>query len=112
MGLFIQNEVQQSLLNFQLAVVFDQAQLSKFAQENTHPRPGRANERGQRLLVHLYWDRFFTKVIAKIGQQQKCPRQPHLAGTEQLVGQIRFNPGGSNQKVLKEIVGKLLVHMK
>ena len=41
---FIQYEVQQAFLNFQLAVVVDQAQLPKFVHKNVHARPGRSNQ--------------------------------------------------------------------
>jgi hypothetical protein len=37
----MQNEVQQGLLNFQPAIVFDQAQLSKFVHEEIHAGPTR-----------------------------------------------------------------------
>src|ERR1700693_4158212 len=104
---FIENEVQQGLLNLQRAVVFDQAQLPKFIHENIHARPRRSDQRRKRLLVHLYGYRFQTKISAIIRQQQKSPRQPHLAGIEQLVDQVRFNPGGSSQKMGEKIVSKL-----
>ena len=109
---FIQNEVQQAFLNFQFAVVFDQTQLTKFIHENIHARPSRSNQRRKRFLVHLYWYRFLTDVVAIIGQQQKSSRQPHLAGIEQLVDQVRFNSGGPSQKMGEKIVGKLLVLVK
>jgi hypothetical protein len=64
----MQNEVQQSPLNFQLAVVVDQAQFSKFVHENIHARPRRSDQRGEHILVHLYGYRFQTKVVAIIGQ--------------------------------------------
>jgi len=99
-------------LNLQLAVVFDQAQLPKFVHEYIHARPRRSNQRGKRLLVHLYGYRFQTKVVAIIGKLQKSPCQPHLAGMEQLVEQVRFNSGRPSQKMGKKIVGKLLVLMK
>ena len=99
-------------MNFQLAVVFDQAQLPKFVHENIHARPGRSNQRGKRLLVHLYGYRFLTKVVVIIGQQQESTCQPHLAGIEQLVDQVRFNSGGPSQKMSEKVVGKLLVLMK
>jgi hypothetical protein len=106
---FIQNEVQQGFLNFQFAVVFDQTQLPKFVHENIHARPRRSNQRGECVLVHTYRYRFRTNVVAIIGQQQKSPCQPHLAGIEQLVDQVSLNSGGSSQKMVEKIVGKLLV---
>jgi hypothetical protein len=109
---FIQHEVQQAFLNFELAVVFDQAQLPKFVHENIHARPGRSNQRGKRLLIDLYGYRLQTKVVAIIGQQQESTCQPHLAGIEQLVNQVRFNSGGPSQQVTEKVVGKLLVLMK
>jgi hypothetical protein len=109
---FIQHEVQQAFLNFQLAVVFDQAQLPKFVHENIHARPGRSNQPGKRLLIDLYGYRFQAKVVAIISQQQESTRQPHLAGIEQLVDQVRFNSSGPCQKMSEKVVGKLLVLVK
>jgi len=51
---FMQNEVQQGFLNLQLAVVSDQAQLSKFFHEEIYARPGRANHLSECLLVQLH----------------------------------------------------------
>ena len=99
-------------MNFELAVVFDQAQFSKLVHEKIHARSGRANHLSECLLVELYGQRFQATVIAVIGQQQKSPCQPHLAGIEQLIDQVRFNSGGPSQKMGKKIVGKLLVLMK
>jgi hypothetical protein len=48
---FVQNEVQQGLLNLQFAVVFYQAQLSKLVHEKIHTRAGRANHFGKCLMV-------------------------------------------------------------
>src|ERR1700734_1334343 len=108
----IENEVQQGLMNFQFAVVVDQAQLPEFVHEEIYARPRRSDQRGERILVHLYRYRFLAKVAAIIGQQQKGPCQPHLAGIEQLVDQVRFDAGGPRQKGGEKIVGKLLVLMK
>ena len=109
---FIENKVQEGLLNFELAVVFDQAQPPKFVHEKIHARSCRANHLSECLLVELYGQRFQATVIAVIGQQQKSPCQPHLAGIEQLVDQVRFNPGGPSQKMGEKIVGKLLFLME
>jgi hypothetical protein len=84
-------------LNFKFAVVVDQTQLSEFVQKNINARSRRPNQLGKRLLVYLYGYRIQAKVVAIIGQQQKSPCQPHLAGIEQLVDQVRFNSGGPSQ---------------
>ena len=62
-----------------------------------HARPGHSNQRGKRLVIHLYGYRFQAKAVAIIGQQQESTCQSHLAGIEQLVDQVRFNSGGPSQ---------------
>jgi hypothetical protein len=109
---FIQHEIQQAFLNFQLAVVVDQSQLPKFVHKNIHARPGRSNQRCKRVLIDLYGYRFQAKVVAIIGQEQESTGQPHLAGIEQLVDQVRFNSGGPSQQMSEKVVGKFLVLMK
>src|ERR1700728_5046367 len=109
---FIQNEVQEGLLNLHLAVVFDQAQLPKLVHEKIHATPGRADDLSERLLVHLYGNRVRTKVAAIVGQQQKSPCQAHLAGIEQLVDQVCFDSGGPGQKMVEKVVGKLRILME
>jgi hypothetical protein len=109
---FVQNEVQEGLLNLHLAVVFDQTQLSKLVHEKIHAAPGRANYLSEGLLVHQYGYRVRTKVVAIVGQQQKSPCQPHLAGIEQLVDQVCFNSGGPGQKMAEKVVGKFRILMQ
>src|ERR1700685_4341867 len=106
---FIENEGQQRFSNFQLSVVIDQTQLSKFVQEKIHARPRRSDQRSKCILIHLYRYRFQTKVAAIIGQEEKGPCQPHLAGIEQLVDQVCLNPGGPGQKMVEKIVGEIMV---
>ena len=69
---FTQNEVQQSLLNFQPAVVLDQAQFPKFIHEKIHTRPSCPDQCGEHILVHLYGYRFQTKIVAIIGQSRRA----------------------------------------
>jgi hypothetical protein len=99
-------------VNLNLAIVVDQAELPKFVHEEIHAGPCRSDHSGKRLLIDLYGRRFQTKVVAIIGQKQESPRQPHLAGIEQLVNQVRLDAGGSGQQMGEKIVGKLLVLMK
>src|ERR1700734_502861 len=106
---FIEDEGQQRFLHFQLSVVIDQTQFPKFVQKKIHAGSCRPNQRSKCILIHLYRYRFQTKIATIIGQEEKGPCQPHLAGIEQLVDQVRLNPGCPSQKMVEKKVGKLLI---
>ena len=56
-GLVVQNHVQQGIVDFQFAVVFDKTQFAEFVHEKAHARSGRADHLRQCFLTELSRDR-------------------------------------------------------
>ena len=86
--LLVQDNTQEGIVDVNLAVVLDEAQFPEFVHEKIYPGPRRANHLRQHLL------RYFGKHLLRLGflaiasEQQKCSRQPFLAGIEKLIDQI------------------------
>ena len=78
-------------MNLQAAVIVDEAQLSKLVHEETHPGPRRPDHFGQGFLTDPGNDGLMLPVFAEAGQQQQNPRQPLLAGIEELIDQVLFD---------------------
>jgi hypothetical protein len=53
-----------------------------------HARSGRADHLCESFLTNLPNDRFNRSFFAEIRQKQKGPRQPFLAGIEQLIDEV------------------------
>src|SRR5271157_4498815 len=86
--LFLQKDVEEGVVNPNLAVIFDEAQLSEAIHEKTHSGPSCANHLSQYLLADLRNHRLGFAFLAELGQQQQNPRQPLFAGIEKLINQI------------------------
>jgi hypothetical protein len=54
-----------------IAVVFNEAQLSEFVHEKIHARSSGANHLGKRLLIDLHCDRLRRFLVAEICEQEK-----------------------------------------
>jgi hypothetical protein len=79
-------------MHLQAAVVVNEAELPKLVHEETHPGPPRSDHFCQGFLTDPGHDRLMLPVFAEAGQQQENPRQPLLAGIEQLINQVLFDP--------------------
>src|SRR6476661_2049584 len=105
-GFFVQNDIEQRGVDFDLAVVVNQAQFSKFVHKKAHAGARRTNHLRERLLADLGEDWLGSTVLTKIREKQEGPRQPLLAGVEQLVDQVCFNPDSALQEMRDEHLGK------
>jgi hypothetical protein len=88
----LQDRVQQRTVNLYSAVVADEAQFSEFVHEGTDAGSRRADHLRQRPLIETCVDGLRAALLAEIGEQQKQTRKSLLAGIEELIDQIRFNP--------------------
>ena len=93
MRLIVQNDVQQRAVDFHMAVVINEAQLSKFVHEVTHSAPRGADHLCEHLLADIRNDWLGSALFAKISQQQKSPCQALLTRIEQLIDQVLFDSG-------------------
>ena len=86
-------------MDFNMAVVINEAQLPKFVHEKAYTRSRRADHLRQSLLADFRYDWLRPTFLAKIRQKQKGPCQPFLARIEQLINQILFYTNVSSQEV-------------
>jgi hypothetical protein len=91
LGLVVQNQVQQGIMDFQLSIVFDKTQFAEFVHEKAHPRSGRADHLRQRFLTDLSDDRLRLAFLAEICKQKEKPGEALFARIEQLIDQVLFN---------------------
>jgi hypothetical protein len=66
---FMQNDIQQYGVDFDVAIVIDQAQFSELVHKKIHAGARRANHLSERLLADLRNDRLGPALLAKIRQQ-------------------------------------------
>ena len=82
-----QDDAEERVIDLQPAVVFDEAKLSELVHEEVYARAGRTDHLRQDLLRDL-GKRHCLVRLAVAGEQQQGPRQPLLAGVEELIDQI------------------------
>src|ERR1700730_9228845 len=102
----MQNDVQQGAVNFQVAVVFNEAQFPEFIHEVTDARPRGADHLREGLLADLRNYLLRSAVLAKIRQEEKSSCQTPLARIEQMTKQFLLDEQGPSQKMPDEHLGK------
>jgi hypothetical protein len=65
-----QKHAQQGVVDLEMPVVIDEAQLTKLVHEVTDPRPCRADHLGQSFLADLRDNRLRPAFLSEVGQQQ------------------------------------------
>ncbi len=93
-------------MNFDVAVVVDEAELAELVHERIDPGSCGADHLGQGLLTNLRENGCGFALAAEVGQEQKCSRQALFARVEQLVDQILLDPGVARQEMVHEQLGK------
>ena len=78
-ALFLQKDIQEGVMNPNLAVIFDEAQLPEAIHKKTHSRSGCANHLSQYLLADLRNHRLRFAFLAELREQQQNPRESLLA---------------------------------
>jgi hypothetical protein len=107
-SLLVQDNTQEGIVDVDLAVVFDEAQLPEFVHEKIDPWACRADHLRQHFLRYFGKDllRLARRVIAR--QQQESARQPLLAGVKELVDQVLLDSEIACQYVGDKAVRKLV----
>src|SRR5437667_1677602 len=93
-------------MDFDAAVVLNEAQLSKFVHEETHARARRSDHLRKRLLADFRDHRLGCPFLAEVRQQQKHSGKTFLTRIEQLIDEIRLNADGPTQKMGNEHFGE------
>src|ERR1017187_3964812 len=103
--LLVQDDSQKRLVDFDFAVVFDEAQPPEFGHEQIYPGAGCADHFRQRFLGYFlqYPLGLFPSIAST---QQKSTGQSLLGGVEELIDQVGLNSDVPCQHVGDETVGQ------
>src|SRR5260370_5114723 len=106
--LLVQDNPQEGIVDVDLAVVFDEAQLPELVHEKIDPWACRADHLRQHFLRYFGKDllRLARRAIAR--EQEESARQPLLAGVKELVDQVLLDSEVPCQYVGDEAVRKLV----
>src|SRR5208337_3988075 len=107
LGLVVQDDVQQGIMDLDFSVVFDKTQFAEFVHEKAHARSGRADHLRQRFLTKRSHDRLWPAFLAKICKEKEKPGKALFARIEQLIDQVLFNSTVPRQQIRHEQLGKL-----
>jgi hypothetical protein len=89
--LVVQNDAEESRVDLEATVVFDEPQFPELVHEKVHARSCRPDHVRQCFLRDPRYRSLRAGLIGVPRQQQKRPREPLLAGVEQLVDEVRFD---------------------
>jgi hypothetical protein len=106
-GIVVKDHVQQGIVNFQVAVVFDETQLAELIQEKAHARARRADHFGERLLTNPCYDWIRPPLLAEVRHQKEKSRQTLLARIKKLINKVFLDAGVASQDVGQEHFGEL-----
>jgi hypothetical protein len=95
-------------VNFAVVIVLNETQSPEFVHEKVDAGPGCANHLRQRFLRYFRKHRFRLARGAIARKQQQSACQAFLAGVEELVDQIFFDPEVPRQHKCDEAVGELM----
>src|SRR5450631_2375980 len=103
--LLVQDHRQKGFVDFDFAVILDEAKPPEFGHEQIHAGAGCADHFRQRFLRYLlkYSLGLFPSIASK---QQKCAGQSLLGRVEELIDQVSLNSNVSCQHVGDETVGQ------
>lgn len=96
--LIAEDDIEQEARHRQAAVVLDKSQLAELVHRKPHAGPCRTDYLGQRFLTIIGQGRLRLVLFPDAAQQQH-PREPHLAGIEKLIRQIRVDSEISRQHI-------------
>src|SRR5450755_3688439 len=111
-SLFLQKDVEKSVVDADLAVVFDEAQFSEAIHEKTDSGPGGADHLSQEFLADFGNYRLGFAFLAELREEQQNPRQPLFAGIEKLIDQVRLDASIACKKKGDEHLRQLRFLMK
>src|SRR5947209_16391176 len=98
-ALIPQYDAQQRIVDLEVAVIVDEAQLPELVHEGVYPGPGRADNFRQRLLADLRGDRLRRAFLAEVGEEKERAGQTLLARIEQLVGEVLLDAAVARQQM-------------
>src|SRR6266436_7245681 len=93
-------------MNFQPAVIVDEAEFAELIHEKAHSGSCRADNLGEGFLAHLWNYLLGLAVFSKVAQEEQDPRESFLTGVEELVHQVLLNANVAGEDVGEEELGE------
>ena len=102
----MEDDIEEGAVHVDATVVLQEAQLPELIHEETYAGPCGANHFGQHFLTDLRNDRLRLAFLPEMGHEQQHPRQPLLAGIEELIHQVFLDANVARQKIGQEQLGE------
>ena len=90
--LVVEDDVEEGTVHVHLTVVVNEAKFPELIHEETDAGTRRPDHLGEHFLTDLRDHRLRLAFFPKVGHQQEDPRQPLLAGIEEVIHQILLDP--------------------
>ena len=103
--LFVEDDGQQGLFDFDFAVVFDEAEFSEFVHEKVYARTSGADHFGEGLLGDSRKSAVCLLLLAVASKQEKRSGEAFFAGVEELIDQIFFDANVVGEHIGDKTVG-------
>jgi len=108
----MQNHIEKRAVDFQVAIVADQAQFTEPVHEKAYAGSRRADNVREHFMAELGNHRLRPAFLAELRKDEKKPSQALLAGIEQLIDQVCLDPDVARQEMCHESLGKPLLVVK
>jgi len=109
--IIIQQDVEQRVMDVNVAVVVNETQFTEFVHERAHARPRGPDHFRERRLIYLCFDRLRFAILAKIRHKQQESCEAFFAGIEELIDQISLYAHVARQQVGDEQFRKIGLFM-
>src|SRR6266581_7918662 len=93
-------------MNFQPAVIVDEAEFAELIHEKAHSGSCRTDDLGEGFLAHLWNYLLGLAVFSKVSQEEQDARESFLAGVEELVHKVLFDANVAGEDVSKKEFGE------
>jgi hypothetical protein len=111
-SLVVQHNTQEGIVNFDFAVVSDEAQFSELVHEKIHSGPRRTNHFREHPLGQFGKHPVRFRFLAVASKQQKSPGQPFLGRIEQLIDQIFLDLDVPRKNVSQKALGERMLRLE
>src|ERR1019366_7430367 len=100
--LLVQDKTQEGSVDVETSVVLNEAQFPEFIHEEIDSG-ARCPDHFRQSLLRYFGDYFLRLVLLAISREhQQSARQPFLAGVEELIDQVLFDPNVSSKQISDE----------
>ena len=88
----MQDDIEEGTVHVDTTIIFQEAQLPELIHEETDAGACSADHLVEHVLIDLRNERVRLAFFPEMGHEQQHPRQPPLAGIEQVIHQVLLDP--------------------